>query len=242
MGRALLCLICFGVAGASAFGCGGSPGNDAPGLRHASPAAVTPDTPLAPVYFSVTNNVRVVAEVFASFELVAGARVELEVVTRDGSPLRFELLRLRRDGSSELLNAFHADSGFTLTSFVASADGKFILHFPQSLAGHDVVVHIECKSTGARCGPSQTEGQVCMVARDCADGLACYPSAGACNAEVMGGTCVRPIGAASCDGDARVPVCGCDGRSYDNACLALAAGVGLTADCAEAPLPAPPPR
>ena len=193
---------------------------------------MTESTPLAPVYFDVTNTVSVSAETFAAFELSAGAAVELEVVTKDGSPLRFELLRLRTDGTSELLNAFHVESGFALTSFVATSDGRFVLHFPAVTAPHDVVVHIECKSGGPRCGPAQQPGQPCMVGRDCADGLTCYPVAGACNADLMGGTCVVPIHASACDGHAVVPVCACDGRIYDNACLALAADVGLTRDCA----------
>lgn len=193
---------------------------------------VTSETPLAPVYLDVTNTLSVSAETFAAFDLTAGASIELEVVTKDGLPLRFELLGLRGDGTTELLGAFHVDSGFALTSLVAAREGRFVLHFPAVAAPHEVVVHIECKGDGPRCGPAQKAGEACMLARDCADGLLCYPVAGACNADLMGGTCAAPIHDAACDGQPRVPVCGCDGRTYDNACLALAAGVGVTKNCA----------
>jgi hypothetical protein len=227
----VLATVAFGV------GCGGASEYDAMQLRPASLTTVTETTKLEPVYFDVTNTVAVSSEAFASFELSAGATVELEVVTKDGTPLRFELLRLRKDGSTELLNAFHVDSGFALTTFVAKSDGLFLLHFPAVDDAKDIVVHMECKNDGMRCGPAQQPGQGCMVGHDCAEGLVCYPALGVCDAQLFGGTCSRPIRTAACDGLARVPVCGCDGRIFDNACLALAAGVGVTdADaCRKAP-------
>lgn len=54
-----------------------------------------------------------------------------------------------------------------------------------------------------------------------------YAAADVCGTGDQVGTCVRPPD--SCVEDA-VPVCGCDGTTYDNACLAAMSGTSLFAD------------
>ena len=226
MNRSKISLLAFAFAAASGLGCGGSTDFDASQLHGASKITVGDDAPRSRLYFDVTNTVPVAAEAVGTFDLVAGARVELEVVTTNGSPLRYELLRVRNDGTTELINAFHIDSGFSLTTFTASSDGLFMLHFPQMDAPRDVVVHMECKGDGARCSPSMQPGQSCMFGRDCDDGLLCYPPVGTCTTGWVSGTCVVAQRASACDGQSD-PVCGCDGKTYASTCLASVSSVGV---------------
>src|SRR5689334_21637840 len=77
-----------------------------------------------------------------------------------------------------------------------------------------------------RCAPAMHPGEVCMAGHECDTGLFCYPSAGACNAEWSGGTCLYKQKASACDGE-RGAVCGCDGNTYASACLAKVSNVGV---------------
>jgi hypothetical protein len=73
-------------------------------------------------------------------------------------------------------------------------------------------------STGA-CTP----GAACSDDSTCASGAFCRSLLGDC-AEVLEGTCTNiPLTCST----TLAPVCGCDGISYDNACLADAASVGV---------------
>src|SRR5262249_6678869 len=144
----------------------------------------------------------------------------------NGSLLRYELLRQRSDGTTELLNAFHVDSGFSLTTFYASSDGQYILHFPELDEPRDVVVHMECKGDGKRCSPSMQPGGGCMAGHECDEGLFCYPPQGSCNATLQGGRCVLKQKASACDGEVG-SMCGCDGKTYASECLARVSNVGV---------------
>jgi len=79
-------------------------------------------------------------------------------------------------------------------------------------ASHEAAVGT--RGSGQRCGP--TEG-------DCVRDLYCAPLAGSC---ALGGGSRCKTRPTACD-RAFSPVCGCDGRTYDNACLAAFAGVGV---------------
>lgn len=76
--------------------------------------------------------------------------------------------------------------------------------------------------------PSSGVGGMCggMMGTGCADsGAYCrYEASAQCGAADQSGICTpRPQ---ACTRDYR-PVCGCDGRSYGNACTAAAAGVSV---------------
>jgi hypothetical protein len=67
----------------------------------------------------------------------------------------------------------------------------------------------------------------CSEASDCGDGEYCSIPSGACLTPKSIGFCKpRP---AACSG-VRKPVCGCDGKTYDNACEASKQGAALAGD------------
>jgi hypothetical protein len=221
-----------GLLGAA---CGGAPDDDAARLPPASAAPsltpIDPTAPASPLYFGVTNHLHVAGDLLADVNLEVGAQVELEAVTTDDSPIRFELWVVHTDGHPELLNAFDVESGFVLTTVNDQVgDLRYILHFPAPSSPRDVVVSMTCQRTSGRCSDDLQPGETCLAGHACASGLLCAPSGLQCNATWYGGTCVIPNDDSACVNDAYSPVCGCDGVTYSNACLATASGAGVSAN------------
>lgn len=235
------------LSGLAATGCGGVPDDDAARLLAASPTqaetSIDATAPAEHLYFGVTNHLHLAGDVLAKVDLNAGAQVELEVATADSSPLVFELWQVHAGTPAwvELRNAFDTDSGFVLTSFYAPSDNTFMLHFPAPALPRDVNLRMDCDRTTGRCTAELQPGEVCYEEAACSPGLACAPSDGACDPIWWGGTCVVPGDDTACEGLPSAPVCGCDGTTYGNPCLAVASGSGMkkSGACSAA---TPPPR
>jgi hypothetical protein len=231
-----------------AMGCGGATTDDAMRLPGASSGqSETPVDVAAPaerIYFGVTNHLHVGGDVLAKMNLSAGAQIELEAATVDSSPIRFELWQVHASTAGEspwveLMNAFDVESGFVLTSVDAPSDGIYLVHFPAPSSPRDVNLHMDCDRTSGRCTPELQPGEVCYQQAACSPGLACAPNDGACDAIWWGGQCVVPGDDTNCAGLPSAPVCGCDGTTYGNECLAVASGNGMKTNGACAATPPP---
>jgi hypothetical protein len=180
---------CFAALAAAAVGCGGKTGplglEDEGQHQATPPLAVATDDPTTPVYFGLTNTVFVDKKTVASMELVAASEVELMVVTKDGSPLRYDLYKVWKDGMRELISPIDRRSGFHVTTFVPKLGGRWEIEFPEPKEAHSIVVHLECRK--GRCAEQRQPGEECDPAFPCAPGLACVATPG-------GATPLGPIG------------------------------------------------
>jgi len=175
-------------------------------------------------YLGVDDHVTVGATpVVTPFELVGGAQIELEVVTPDSSPVRFELWQGHVGGSVTLVMPVDAPSGFALENIDATEDGTWILTFP-TLPPGQVIVHMDCVGGQHGCARARQPGESCPAGWSCDEGLTCQLPVGVCGPLAGSGTCAAPP--TSCITDA-APVCGCDGSTYATACSARLAGVNI---------------
>ncbi len=105
-----------------------------------------------------------------------------------------------------------------------------------------------CDSVTVPDAPSSTStassgaaGEACGMNGPCEPGSHCLFSDGACGQSMPSNTSCPAAGycavPSSCSGIDGPPACGCDGKIYDNACLANSAGVGtsILGSCGPAP-------
>jgi hypothetical protein len=178
-------------------------------------------------YVGVDNRVPVGAiPVVTPFDLVGGAQVQLEVVTPDSSPVRFEVWQAHVDEQATLLMPVDAPSGFALENVDATEDGSWMIVFPALPVGQ-VIVHMDCVGGEHGCSPARQPGESCPAGWSCDEGLACQLPVGACGALAAAGTCVVPPTACAANA---APVCGCNGTTYPSECAARLGGEAILAD------------
>jgi hypothetical protein len=210
---------------ASGLGCGGQIAGTAllEGRGETSTvAALEQGAAVRRVYVGSTNELDVGSGTVAgTFDLRGGADVELEVVTRDASPLTFELWQAHVDGTATLVDPVDASSGFALDRIRADEDARWLLVFPEAAAGTQAFVRMDCVGGAHGCTPGRQPGESCPAGWSCDEGLECALPLGACGLLAASGTCIVPP--VDCSGDDNGAVCSCDGRTYPSECSARAA-------------------
>lgn len=225
MKRNTLCVLGMAWSILSSAGCGGRNQDAIVGGEEGSTlSALEAQATVQRAYVGVTNEVTTGAvPVVADFDLRGGAQVQALVATRDGSPVRFELWRVRGDGTASLVSPVDSRSGFALQRIDADQDGTWLLRFPAAAAA-SVVVRLDCAGGIHGCTPERQPGQSCPAGWSCDQGLTCELPIGACSPLAAAGVCV--VVPTACPEDVE-PMCGCDGHTYASECAALVAGVPI---------------
>jgi hypothetical protein len=226
MNRNTLRLFVAALAVAGAAGCGGKTVGEIPSYGEAASTldALKQGAVLERAYFGVDGHMPVGGmPVLATVDLLGGSQVELEVVTPDASPLRFEVWRVRHDGSARLEIPVDARSGFALENLAPDEDGTWAILFPATTPG-SVTVHMDCVGGLHGCAQWLQPGDACPAGWQCDQGLTCELPVGVCGPLAGAGTCVDIVAKCGGSADDGNPVCGCDGRDYASECAARLAG------------------
>lgn len=225
MNRNTFRVLAAAVAASWAAGCGGTtaPVGDAMSKEASMVSALEAGATTQRAYLGDNTVTLGAAPALASMGLLGGSRLELEVVTPDGAPVRFEVWRARSDGTATLEMPVDAKSGFALQDLEPVEDGTWLVVFPGAQRG-DVTVHTDCVGGLRGCLQLRQPGETCPPGWACDEGLACELPVGVCGPLAGVGTCVPRPTYCTEGGES---VCGCDGRTYASECDARLGGVPI---------------
>lgn len=131
-------------------------------------------------YLGTTQVVAVGAQpVVGTFDLLGGAQVEIEIATREGQPVRFELWRVHVGGGANLVTTVDSRSGFALQALHADEDSSWVIRFLPDVA-EQVVVRIDCTGSTHGCTPFLQPGDRCPAGFQCDQGLTCVVPGDTC--------------------------------------------------------------
>jgi hypothetical protein len=194
--KQLLGIACIFASSAGTMACGLATDGEAAEASSSSPIIPT-NASVQRIYFNTTNHLAIGGGAAAAeIDLIAGADVAIETTSQDSSPLVFEILRIRNDGTSELVSPVDAESGFHLDALVASSDDAYAIYFPNSGAkAQSIEIRLTCNSPAGECTRAGQPGDHCTEVFVCDEGLACSAAAaGPTNAYLAGGVCLTPNG------------------------------------------------
>jgi hypothetical protein len=164
------------VCAASAVACGGDlagAGGEPVSNQEATLASLQDGASQQRTYVGVTQDIRIGGRpAVGTFDLLGGADVDIELVTKDGAPLVAELWQVHVDKWATLALTIDEDSGFSLHALHADEDSSWLLRFASGMS-RDVVVHIDCGGGLQGCTPYLQPGDRCPVGWQCDQGLTC---------------------------------------------------------------------
>ena len=117
--------------------------------------------------------------VVGTFDLLGGAQVEIEIATREGQPVRFELWQVHVGGSASMASTIDSRSGFALQSLQADEDSSWIIKFLPDVS-EQIVVRIDCTGSTHGCTPFLQPGDACPAGWQCDQGLTCVSPGNTC--------------------------------------------------------------
>lgn len=122
--------------------------------------------------------------VVGTFDLLGGAQVEIEIASREGQPVRFELWQVHVGGWASMVTTVDSRSGFALESLHADEDSSWVLKFLPDVP-EQVVVRIDCTGSTHGCTPFAQPGDACPAGWQCDQGLTCVVPGDTCELTSM---------------------------------------------------------
>lgn len=162
------------VCAASAVGCGVSAsGAEDSAASQMNLTDLEQGSSVTRTYLGTTQVVSIDrAPVVGTFDLLGGAQVEIEIATREGQPVRFELWQVHVGGWATMVTTVDSRSGFALESLHADEDSTWVLEFLPDVP-EQIVVRIDCTGSTHGCTPFLQPGDACPAGWQCDQGLTC---------------------------------------------------------------------
>jgi hypothetical protein len=169
------------VCAASAIGCAmPTSGTGEPQVGQMSLSSLEQGSSVTRTYLGATQVVAIDdSPVVGTFDLVGGAEVEIEIATREGQPVRYELWQVHVDGLASLVTTVDSRSGFALQSLHADEDSSWVLRFLPDVP-ESVVVRLDCTGSTHGCTPFLQPGDSCPAGWQCDQGLTCVVPGDTC--------------------------------------------------------------